>query len=173
MNHVVADTHERLTRIATLFRRVLFVSALQIRSETEGEVPASRSPAYARNGEVDSVSGASLAPRRRPLGAHRADEYAAGVASTNSSAAMTKADEPILSNYVRSAPEQGGDHCSVGPAHPGRGVRRWSTASWWRRTKISISLVVSDRAQHDPAQELEEHLVGQPQRHRRITAGSR
>lgn len=28
----------------------------------------------------------------------------------------------------------------------GRGVRRRSTASWWRRTKISISFVVSDRA---------------------------
>ena len=27
----------------------------------------------------------------------------------------------------------------------GRGVRRWSTASWWRRTRISMSLVVSDR----------------------------
>ena len=26
----------------------------------------------------------------------------------------------------------------------GRGMRRWSTASWWRRTRISISLVVSD-----------------------------
>src|SRR5829696_2577689 len=63
----------------------------------------------------------SLAPRRRPLGAHRADEYAAGVARPNSSAAMTKADEPILSNYVRSAPEQGGNHCAVGPAHPGLG----------------------------------------------------
>jgi len=25
----------------------------------------------------------------------------------------------------------------------GRGVRRWSTASWWRRTRISISLAVS------------------------------
>jgi hypothetical protein len=27
----------------------------------------------------------------------------------------------------------------------GRGVRCWSTASWWRRTRISISLLVSDR----------------------------
>jgi hypothetical protein len=27
----------------------------------------------------------------------------------------------------------------------GRGIRRWSTASWWRRTRISMSLVVSDR----------------------------
>ena len=27
----------------------------------------------------------------------------------------------------------------------GRGVCRWSTASWWRRTRISISLLVSDR----------------------------
>jgi hypothetical protein len=27
----------------------------------------------------------------------------------------------------------------------GRGVRRYSTVSWWRRTRISISLVVSDR----------------------------
>ena len=55
----------------------------------------------------------------------------------------------------------------------GRGVRRWSTASWWRRTRISISLVVSDRSlQHDPAQELGEHPVDQPQRHRRIMPGA-
>jgi hypothetical protein len=27
----------------------------------------------------------------------------------------------------------------------GRGVGRWSTASWWRRRRISISLAVSDR----------------------------
>jgi hypothetical protein len=27
----------------------------------------------------------------------------------------------------------------------GRGVRRWSTASWWRRTRISMSFVMSDR----------------------------
>ena len=27
----------------------------------------------------------------------------------------------------------------------GRGLRRYSTASWWRRTRISISLAVSDR----------------------------
>jgi hypothetical protein len=26
----------------------------------------------------------------------------------------------------------------------GRGDRRWSTASWWRRTRISISFAVSD-----------------------------
>ena len=28
----------------------------------------------------------------------------------------------------------------------GRGVRRWSTASWWRMYRISISLLLSDRA---------------------------
>jgi len=38
----------------------------------------------------------------------------------------------------------------------GRGVPRWSTASWWVRTRISISLAVSDPgAQHDPASNLD------------------
>jgi hypothetical protein len=52
----------------------------------------------------------------------------------------------------------------------GRGVRGpWSTASWWRRTRISISLVVSDRVRkYHPAQELGEHEVDQGERHRRI-----
>ena len=41
---------------------------------------------------------------------------------------------------------EGGDQGAIGPLMRGRGVRRWSTASWWRRTRISISLVVSDRS---------------------------
>jgi hypothetical protein len=87
---------------------------------------------------------------------------------------MTKADEPIVSNYVRSAPEQGADHCSVGPAHPGLGCAAGVPRVGGAVTKISISFGgVGSGAQHDPAQELEEHLVGQPQRHRRIMAGSR
>jgi hypothetical protein len=40
---------------------------------------------------------------------------------------------------------QGGDQGSVGPVHPGSRLRRCSTVSWWRKTRISISLVVSDR----------------------------
>ena len=53
------------------------------------------------------------------------------------------------------------------------GMRRRSTASWWRRTRISISLArVGVGAQHDPAQELGEHLVDQPQRHQRIMPGT-
>jgi hypothetical protein len=51
----------------------------------------------------------------------------------------------------------------------GRGVRRWSTASWWRRTRISMSLLVSDRARStSQPSSFEEHLVDQRQRHRRI-----
>ena len=34
---------------------------------------------------------------------------------------------------------------AVGPVIRGRGVRPCSTASWWRRTRISMYLVVSDR----------------------------
>jgi hypothetical protein len=170
VNHVVADTHERLTRIATLFRRVLFESALQIKSETEGEVPASRSPAYARNGEVDSVSGA-CGPWRRGAGPW------ALIAPTSTPQAwlvQTKADEPILSNYVRSAPEQGGDHCSVGPAHPGSGSAPLEYRQLVAQDQdLDLLGGVGSGAQHEPAQELEEHLVGQPQRHRRIMPGSR
>ena len=40
---------------------------------------------------------------------------------------------------------QGGDKARSGQFIRGRGLRRCSTVSWWRTTRISISLVVSDR----------------------------
>jgi len=46
----------------------------------------------------------------------------------------------------------------------GRGLRRRSTASWWRRTRISMSFGgVGSGVQHDPAEERGEHLVDQSQ----------
>jgi hypothetical protein len=40
---------------------------------------------------------------------------------------------------------EGGDRGAVAPVEPRPGVRRCRTASWWRRTRISISLAVSER----------------------------
>jgi hypothetical protein len=41
----------------------------------------------------------------------------------------------------------------------GRGVRRRSTASWWRRTRISISFVVSDRARNTTQPRILENIT--------------
>ena len=54
-------------------------------------------------------------------------------------------DEEPESAAGREQAGQCGDEGSVGQLIRGRGLRRCSTASWWRRTRISISLAVSDR----------------------------
>jgi hypothetical protein len=53
-----------------------------------------------------------------------------------------------------------------------RGVRRCSTVSWWRRTRISMSLAVSERMRStNQSRSLAKHLVDQRQRHRWIMPG--
>jgi hypothetical protein len=52
----------------------------------------------------------------------------------------------------------------------GRGVRRCSTASWWRRTRISLR-PSHNGTQHHPAHGRHDHLIGQRQRHRWIMQG--
>ena len=48
---------------------------------------------------------------------------------------------------ARLGQERGQQHRrAVAPLSRGWGVRRCSTASWWRRTRISISLAVLERA---------------------------
>ena len=53
-----------------------------------------------------------------------------------------RGDEQPEAAAGREQSGEGGDQGTIGPAHPW--ARRWSTASWWRRTRISISLAVSE-----------------------------
>ena len=82
-------------------------------------------------------------------------------------------DEQPEASAGREQSGEGGDQGAVGPAHPRP----------WRAPLEHGELVAQDQdldvlggvgsgAQHDPAQELGEHLVDQPQRHRRIMPGT-
>ena len=83
-----------------------------------------------------------------------------------------RGDEQPEASADREQSGEGGDQGAVGPAHPRA----------WRASLEHGELVAQDQdldllggvgsgAQHDPAQELGEHLVDQPQRHQRIMPG--
>ena len=68
---------------------------------------------------------------------------------------------------------EGGDQGAVGPAHP-RARRASLEHGELVAQDQDLDLLggVGSGAQHDPAQELGEHLVDQPQRHQRIMPGT-
>ena len=67
---------------------------------------------------------------------------------------------------------EGGDQAAIGPGNP----RSWHTPLEHgelvaQDEPLDVLGGVGSGAQHDPAQELGEHLVDQPQRHQRIMPG--
>jgi hypothetical protein len=67
---------------------------------------------------------------------------------------------------------EGGEQGAVGPAHPGaRGASLEHGELVTQDQDLDLLGGVGSGVQHDPAQELGEHLVDQPQRHQRIMPG--
>jgi len=81
-------------------------------------------------------------------------------------------DQEPESSVDREQSDEGGDQGAVGPGH----WRAWRTPLNYgelvaQHEDLDVLGGVGPGAQHDPAQEIDEHLVDQPQRHHRIVPG--
>ena len=138
----------------------------------EFAVDASISPAGVLGGQAED-QGTDARGDGRSAGSGRWDGPAAGDQLAVPAQDGGRGDEQAEASASGEESGEGADQGSVGPAHPG--ARRASLEHGElvaQDQDLDLLGGVGSGTQHDPVQELGEHLVDQPQRHQRIMPGT-